>query len=985
MQRSLRSFLSGLAAALLPGILFAAPGAPSNTVAYCGASQVVVSWATNATATDYLVMRAASSGGSYVQIGATNGSSFTDATVSNDVPYYYVVTSQSNGTPGASSAAVCGIGLRNNGSYALLNRLSGLAMNVATNALIDQQVFSNTNQVWKLAQVASYFFSVRTTDGRALTAPAASAQLVAANYIPSANQYWFFTATNGYVVGNSVQFQPQVIDDYNLSTNAGTVVGLWPANGGTNQQWTFAPVAAPQLVSVKLTNGAPVSQYSFVVTVNPGGLDTKVVCSVGTNVSYSSTVTNTIAATNAPVQLVINVPLVVDREPVVHGMISIQNILGSTSSGDMTCSSLRFELAMCRELGNWVGTPFVADCLRWVDANDDGLLDLAAQGGDPSSGTIATISGFIFNPMLNMVLSPSYNGPGNNQWLSYNTLNPFTGGRDGVLLPFDFNGDNIPDMFWAGSCPNQTPLPYSAFPCVSYGRSGMTTISILRCSTAFRLPENAWYPNYCRAVVGDVDHSGSPSIILSSGLKVALGLPYLPGAHLLYRRASLTNIQNGLEYSPPAGVMTFQEFNTPMFISNVGDDLGGLTSEWTSYAMAAGFTSTNGFKDIYAYDAPDGIYGVATVYRNDGEGGYTPLTTWAGLGSPGDESTFYGGANAVWADFNGDGLDDLLTAESSVDSSRMRILLNDGHGNFTNSNWVMPPNFFKASLAVADVFNHGRPDIVLTGAGSPSTNGTVWAPLVLRNDGNGVFTPLDFGLYPELTFAGDGGVALGDYDNDGRLDIAIAGTTNNSSGFLADANRAPAVYRNIMNIPATAPPTAPTNLISIVSTGRVDLRWGNASDDITPVISLTYNLRIGTNTLGTSICPPLSNVTNGWHKVAERGNLGHCLGTWYNLPPGTYYWSVQAIDGAFAGGAWAPEQTFTITNAAQPVVSIYSNTPGRITWPARFNAYNAEVSTNLPASSWTTNAPGLADTDNGHWRYTVTNTTISPAFLRVRK
>jgi len=36
------------------------------------------------------------------------------------------------------------------------------------------------------------------------------------------------------------------------------------------------------------------------------------------------------------------------------------------------------------------------------------------------------------------------------------------------------------------------------------------------------------------------------------------------------------------------------------------------------------------------------------------------------------------------------------------------------------------------------------------------------------------------------------------------------------------------------------------------------------------------------------------------------------------LPRGTYYWSVQAVDGGYRGSAFAPEQTFTVTRDFAP-------------------------------------------------------------------
>jgi len=60
---------------------------------------------------------------------------------------------------------------------------------------------------------------------------------------------------------------------------------------------------------------------------------------------------------------------------------------------------------------------------------------------------------------------------------------------------------------------------------------------------------------------------------------------------------------------------------------------------------------------------------------------------------------------------------------------------------------------------------------------------------------------------------------------------------------------------------------------------------------------------------------------DGTRRIAALGNTQYRL-SWSltNLPGGTYYWSVQAVDHSFAGSAFATEQTFTISNRA-PIVT----------------------------------------------------------------
>ncbi len=140
---------------------------------------------------------------------------------------------------------------------------------------------------------------------------------------------------------------------------------------------------------------------------------------------------------------------------------------------------------------------------------------------------------------------------------------------------------------------------------------------------------------------------------------------------------------------------------------------------------------------------------------------------------------------------------------------------------------------------------------------------------------------------------------------------------------------ATSVYRNKLDIPANQPAAAPGSLSAVVGPGRVTFGWGAATDDITPANLLTYNLRVGTTPGGTDTVSPLANPTTGWRKIAAPGNVGHCFSTFYRFPPGTYYWSMQAVDGAFAGGAWAAEQTFVIPEPPVAGADTVHRLPGR--------------------------------------------------------
>ena len=84
----------------------------------------------------------------------------------------------------------------------------------------------------------------------------------------------------------------------------------------------------------------------------------------------------------------------------------------------------------------------------------------------------------------------------------------------------------------------------------------------------------------------------------------------------------------------------------------------------------------------------------------------------------------------------------------------------------------------------------------------------------------------------------------------------------------------------------------------------------------TPAAGLTYNLRVGTTPGGNEILSAMA-AASGLRKVARLGNVNHRLQWTLKLPAAPfYYWSVQAVDGAFAGSPFAAEYTVGVPGFA---------------------------------------------------------------------
>jgi hypothetical protein len=122
----------------------------------------------------------------------------------------------------------------------------------------------------------------------------------------------------------------------------------------------------------------------------------------------------------------------------------------------------------------------------------------------------------------------------------------------------------------------------------------------------------------------------------------------------------------------------------------------------------------------------------------------------------------------IAADFNGDGNPDIATDSWAVDS--IVILSGDGNGNFSNPVYYATGKHPYQRLRTADFNKDNKPDIVTTNLDGNTVT-------ILLNDGHSGFKKyfFDAGNTPF-------GVAAGDVNGDGNIDLAIINSPTISGG-----------------------------------------------------------------------------------------------------------------------------------------------------------------------------------------------------------
>jgi hypothetical protein len=165
-----------------------------------------------------------------------------------------------------------------------------------------------------------------------------------------------------------------------------------------------------------------------------------------------------------------------------------------------------------------------------------------------------------------------------------------------------------------------------------------------------------------------------------------------------------------------------------------------------SFATITGDFNGDGIQDVAVC-----TFGVVTILLGSGNGTFTPAPSLT-VGTD--------AYSIAKGDFNGDGnLDLVVPADSGI-----TILLGKGNGTFTRAPMITLGSFLY-NVVVGDLNGDGIPDLAVSDGGDDKV-------YTLLGKGDGTFTPTataSVGVFDSITEL----VSMGDFDNNGTLDLAV--------------------------------------------------------------------------------------------------------------------------------------------------------------------------------------------------------------------
>lgn len=347
---------------------------------------------------------------------------------------------------------------------------------------------------------------------------------------------------------------------------------------------------------------------------------------------------------------------------------------------------------------------------------------------------------------------------------------------------------------------------------------------------------------------------------------------------------------NGIQYEQGVGYKHAIDY-----FQNIDGEDFDTQLNWLPGTQMGGFLvvdlNNDGHLDVITTGLDSNIDPVFLVYLNNGE-----------TLEVSQQLTGLRDGKLAFADFNGDGFQDIVAVGNTAGGSRhLAIYFNDTHGNFSDIQVIANEGLGDSSVEVADFNNDGYYDFIIIGNNANNKNAT---KIFLYNPDSHTFTKAEnTGLFD---IGGSGNINVFDYDGDNHPDVLMIGFD-----WLSTGN--PQVTKLFKNTSSgtNEKPQPPTEFELEQDGSRLNFTWSGAVDDKTPTASLQYEFRVGTIPGGQDIAKYVVTTPFWFLDLDEI--------------PNSLYWSVRSIDAAKIYSEWSDEQVLGVDDFAVIQFQIYPN------------------------------------------------------------
>lgn len=322
------------------------------------------------------------------------------------------------------------------------------------------------------------------------------------------------------------------------------------------------------------------------------------------------------------------------------------------------------------------------------------------------------------------------------------------------------------------------------------------------------------------------------------------------------------------------------------------------------------------------------------------------------------------------ADLNGDGKLDLVAANNG--SNTFSVLLNNGDGTFA------PQVSYSAGtlpfgVTGGDFYGNGKIDLAITN----SEDNTV---SIVPGNGDGTFNTAQ-----TLTFSTGNeplGLAVGDFNNDGRPDVVVANAVDNSVSVLLQIPTVSLSTASLAFGTQNVGSSSATQTITLTNSGSATLVFagialaGSGSSQYTQGNTCAATLAPGANCainitfVPTALGTATANVTinnNAPGSPQTVSLLGTGIAPVVSLAPTSLTFASQIL------GTTSPAQTVTLTNTGSTGLTITSIVAS--TGYAQTNTCGSSVAAGAACSISVTFAPTITGTQTG--TITLTDNAVS--------